>query len=167
MRLFATLPKRRISVATSLLTFVVLAAFSYNVFANPRKGEQMTANANGSAAAKTLEVVVTRVFEAPVEKVWKAWSDSEQVMRWWGPTGFTSPVAKIDFRVGGVSLVCMRAPKEFGGQDMYNTWTYQKIEPLQRIEYIFHFTDKEGNKVDPSKMGVPPGVPNGVVHVIT
>jgi len=167
MRLFATLPKPRLSAATSLLALVVLAAFSHNIFANPRNGEQMTSNPNGSAAAKTLAVVVTRVFEAPVEQVWKAWSDSEQVMRWWGPTGFTSPVAKIDFRVGGVSLVCMRAPKEFGGQDMYNTWTYQKIEPLQRIEFMFHFTDREGNRIEPAKMGVPPGVPDAVPHVIT
>ncbi len=167
MRSFVTLPKLRLSAATSLLTFVVLAAFSYNVFAYQGKGEQMTANANGPAAAKTLEVVVTRVFEAHVEQVWKAWSDSEQVMRWWGPTGFTSPVAKIDFRIGGVSLVCMRAPKEFGGQDMYSTWTYQKIEPLQRIEFIFHFSDKDGNRVEPATMGVPPGVPNAVPQVVT
>jgi uncharacterized protein YndB with AHSA1/START domain len=73
----------------------------------------------------------------------------------------------MDFRVGGVSLVCMRAPKEFGGQDMYNTWTYQKIEPLQRIEYILNFADKDGNKLDPAKMGLPPGIPFDVPHVVT
>lgn len=167
MKLPGTLPRPRLSAATSVLTLVVLAAFSHNVFANPGQGEEMISNQNGPATSKTLEVVVTRVFQAPVEQVWKAWSDSKEVMRWWGPTGFSSPVARIDFRVGGVSLVCMRAPKEFGGQDMYSTWTYVKIEPLQRIEYIFHFTDKEGNRIEPATMGVPPGVPNGVPHVIT
>jgi uncharacterized protein YndB with AHSA1/START domain len=45
----------------------------------------------------THNMVVTRSFDAPVEQVWKAWSESEQVKRWWGPTGFTCPVAKMDF----------------------------------------------------------------------
>lgn len=116
--------------------------------------------------SKTYDVVVTRVFDAPVEQVWKAWSESDQVMRWWGPTGFTSPLAKMDFRVGGKSLVCMRAPKEFGGQDMFNTWTYQKIDPLERIEFILNFSDKNGNKLNPAKMGLPPGIPEDVPHVI-
>ena len=88
-------------------------------------------------------------------------------MRWWGPTGFTSPSAEMDFREGGTSLVCMRAPKEFGGQDMYNTWTYRKIVPMELIEFILNFADKDGNKVDPAKMGIPPGVPHEVRHVIT
>ncbi len=114
-----------------------------------------------------LNLVVTRVFNAPVASVWKSWSDGEQVMRWWGPKGFTSPTCKMDFREGGVSLVCMRAPKEFGGQDMYNTWSYQKIVPMQRIEFILNFADKDGNKLDLAKMGIPPGVPKDVPHVIT
>lgn len=120
-----------------------------------------------STEPKKRDVVVTRVFDAPVEQVWKAWSDSEQVMRWWGPEGFTCTLAEMDFREGGTSLVCMRAPKEFGGQDMYNTWTYRKIVPTERIEFIQNFADKDGNKVDPAKMGIPPGVPHEVRHVIT
>lgn len=117
--------------------------------------------------AKTFNVIVTRTFDAPVEVVWRAWSESEQVMRWWGPTGFTSPLAKMDFRVGGRSLVCMRAPKEWGGQDMYNTWTYQKIDSLKRIEFIVNFSDKDGNKLDPAKLGLPRGIPMEVPHIIT
>jgi uncharacterized protein YndB with AHSA1/START domain len=120
-----------------------------------------------SDTTKIRNLTVTRVFEAPVATVWKAWSDSEHVMRWWGPSGFTSPVARMDFREGGKSLVCMRAPKEFGGQDMYNTWTYRKIVPLQIIEFILHFSDKDSNKLDPAKMGLPPGIPQDVPHVIT
>lgn len=112
------------------------------------------------------EMVITRVFDAPVEQVWKAWSDSEQVRKWWGPTGFTSPLANMDFRVGGTSLVCMRAPQEYGGMDMYNTWTYQKIVPMQQIEFIQHFTDQNGTILDPAAVGIPPGVPKEVRHVI-
>jgi uncharacterized protein YndB with AHSA1/START domain len=50
-----------------------------------------------------------------------------------GPTGITSPVARIDFREGGTSLVSMRSPE---GQDLYNIWTYGKIVPMQLIECI-------------------------------
>jgi uncharacterized protein YndB with AHSA1/START domain len=120
-----------------------------------------------STEPQQRNVVVTRVFDAPVEQVWKAWSDSEQVRRWWGPQGFTSPSANMDFREGRTSLVCMRAPGEYGGQDMYNTWTYRKIDPLQRIEFIMSFADKDATKLDPAEAGIPPGVPKEVRHVIT
>jgi uncharacterized protein YndB with AHSA1/START domain len=112
-------------------------------------------------------MVITRVFNAPVEQVWKAWSDSEQVKRWWGPNGFTCPVANVDFHEGGVSLVCMRAPAEFGGQDMYNTWTYTTIVPMELIEFVHNFADKDGNKVAPSAHGLPPEIPFDVPHRLT
>lgn len=116
--------------------------------------------------AKTYNMVVIRVFNAPVASVWKAFIDAEHVMKWWGPAGFTSPSCNMNFRMGGVTLVCMRAPKEFGGLDMYNTWTYGKIVPMERIEFILNFADKDGNKLDPARMGMPPGVPKDVPHVI-
>jgi len=64
-------------------------------------------------SAEKEDLVVSRVLDAPVEQVWKAWTDPEHVMRWWGPDHFTAPVAKIDFREGGISLVCMSSP-EYG-----------------------------------------------------
>jgi len=116
---------------------------------------------------KTKNIVVTRVFDAPVEQVWKAWSDPEYVRQWWGPTGFSCPMAEMDFREGGTSLVCMRAPKEFGGQDMYNTWTYKQIVPLQQIEFIQNFADQTGNKADPALHGLPPDAPQEVRNLVT
>ena len=98
------------------------------------------------------DLVVTRLFNAPLWLVWKAWSDPEYVMQWWGPEGFTSPLAQIDFREGATSLVCMSSP-EYG--DHYSTWRYEKIVPMQRIEYIHNLADKDGNPVDPVKMGMP------------
>ena len=112
------------------------------------------------------DMVLTRVFDTSVDRVWNAWTASDQVKRWWGPQGFTCPVANMDFRVGGTSLVCMRAPREFGGQDQYNTWTYQKIVPMQRIEFIQHFADNEGNRISPAVLGLPPDIPFEVPHVI-
>jgi uncharacterized protein YndB with AHSA1/START domain len=102
-------------------------------------------NDNSTQATEKRDLVVTRVFDAPVEQVWKAWSDPEYVMQWWGPEGFTSPLAKMDFREGGTSLVCMRSPDS---QDLYNTWTYREIVPMQRIEFIQNVSDEEGLQID-------------------
>jgi uncharacterized protein YndB with AHSA1/START domain len=113
------------------------------------------------------DLVVTRVFDAPVAQVWNAWTDSEQVMRWWGPLGFTSPLARMDVREGGTSLVCMRASKEFGGQDYYNTWTYRRIVPMQMLEFVNNFANKDGKRITPAEAGLPPAIPQDVRHVIT
>ncbi|HEY0738638.1 MAG TPA: SRPBCC domain-containing protein [Herpetosiphonaceae bacterium] len=118
-------------------------------------------------ATEQQDLVVTRVFAAPIEDVWKAWSDPEYVMQWWGPTGFTSPSAEMDFREGGTSLVCMRAPQEYGGQDQYSTWTYQRIVPMERIDYIHNLADKQGNRVDPVQIGMPPDFPQDQLHSVT
>ncbi len=113
--------------------------------------------------AAKRDLVVTRVFAAPLKDAWKAWTDPALVKRWWGPTGFTCPVARMDFREGGTSLVCMRAPKEFmGGQDMYNTWTYERIEPMKRFVYVLRFSDEDGKAMDPAEQGLPPDMPKEV-----
>ena len=110
----------------------------------------------------TTDVNLTRRFDAPIERVWQAWVEPEQVKQWWGPAGFTCPLAKMDFREGGTSLVCMRAPQEFGGGDMYNTWSYTEIVPLERFEYILRFSDRDGTALDPAAIGLPPGIPQEV-----
>lgn len=115
--------------------------------------------------AKQIEV--TRLFNAPVELVWKIWTDPELVKRWWGPKHFTSPVAKIDFREGGKSIVSMLAPKEMGGQEFFSLWLYVKIVPLKSIEFIQSLSDKKGNKTDPVKVGMPPDFPRDVRTVVT
>jgi uncharacterized protein YndB with AHSA1/START domain len=51
--------------------------------------------------AETKTIVIERVFDAPLERVWKAWTDPEMFVRWWGPKDFTTPAYKADFRVGG------------------------------------------------------------------
>ena len=112
-------------------------------------------------------LVVTRVFDAPVQRVWKAWTDPEQVMNWWGPDCFTSPSARLDFREGGTSLVCMRGPKELGGQDMYSTWAYKKIVPMQSIEFIHNLAGPDGQKADPVKLGLPADFPQDQRNLVT
>jgi uncharacterized protein YndB with AHSA1/START domain len=107
-------------------------------------------------------VKVTRVFQAPVEAVWRVWTDAELVMRWWGPERFTSPMAKMDFREGGTSLVCMRAPTEFGGHDTYSIWQYTKIVPMECIEFVQNLADSDGNKMKPTDLGMPADFPEDI-----
>src|SRR5881398_95709 len=83
-----------------------------------------------STVNETERMVVTRVFDAPRELVWKAWTDPKYVMQWWGPKGFTSPVCKMDFRVGGKFLCCMKTPD---GQEFWNAGEYHEIVPQDKI----------------------------------
>ncbi|HEV3244795.1 MAG TPA: SRPBCC domain-containing protein, partial [Candidatus Paceibacterota bacterium] len=55
------------------------------------------------------ELTITRTFDATREKVWRAWTDPEQLKGWWAPRGFTSPTVKIDPRVGGQLYIVMLA----------------------------------------------------------
>jgi uncharacterized protein YndB with AHSA1/START domain len=110
------------------------------------------------------DLVLTRTFDTPVALVWKAWTDPDQVKRWWGPDCFTAPLAQMDVRVGGTSLVCMSSPR-FG--DLYNSWHYRELVPLERIEYIQNMADKDGNTVDPAGMGLPPDFPRNQRNTVT
>ena len=96
-------------------------------------------------------MVITRIFDAPRALVWEAWTNPKYVMQWWGPKGFTAPVCKIDFRVGGKFLCCMRAPD---GQEGWNGGEYHEIVPHEKIVYSLYFADANGNKVDPAQYGM-------------
>jgi uncharacterized protein YndB with AHSA1/START domain len=97
------------------------------------------------------EVVITRVFDAPRELVWKAWTEPEHFMRWWGPKIFTSPRCEIDLRVGGKFLWCMRWPD---GRDNYTTGEYREIVPFERLVYTDCFADADGNVVPATYYGM-------------
>ncbi len=60
--------------------------------------------------AKGPEFSITRVFDAPRDLVWKAFTERERLMQWWGPKGFTMLDAKLDLRSGGVFLYGVRSP---------------------------------------------------------
>ena len=97
------------------------------------------------------ELTITRVFDAPREAVWKAWTDPEWAMRWWGPEHFTAPVCRIDLRVGGAYLFCMRSPE---GQDFWSTGIYREIVPFERLVCSDSFADEKGNVVPASHYGM-------------
>jgi uncharacterized protein YndB with AHSA1/START domain len=96
-------------------------------------------------------MVVTRVFDAPRELVWKAWTDPKYVMQWWGPKGFSCPACHMDFRVGGKSLLCMKTPDGYEG---WNAIEYHEIVLHEKIVSSMYFSDSEGNKIDPEQLGI-------------
>jgi len=76
-------------------------------------------------------------------------------------------MAEVDLRVGGRTFVAMRAPAEFGGGDMYSTWTFTEVVPHSRIAYVFNFTDPQGNRVITADLGMGPGIPDDGEHEVT
>lgn len=99
-------------------------------------------------------IVIDRVFDAPREMVWKAWTDPEMAKKWWGPKEFTAPSIKIDLRVGGKYIFAMHGSK--GSQwdkDMYSAGVYKEIVPTQKLVVTDYFSDEQGNIMKPSDFG--------------
>jgi len=117
-----------------------------------------------SSATAATELVIERVFDAPRELVWNAWTDPELFMRWWGPKGYTCPSCQIDLRVGGTYLNCMRSPE---GQDYWSTGVYREIVPLERIVYTDSFADEKGNVVPASHYGMTGDFPLEMLVTVT
>jgi uncharacterized protein YndB with AHSA1/START domain len=117
-----------------------------------------------NTANETERMIVTRVFDAPRELVWKAWTDPKYVKQWWGPKGFTAPFCEIDFRVGGKFLCCMRAPD---GQEFWNAGEYHEIALHQKIVSSLYFSDPKGNKVEAAHYGIEHAEIDDAPNVIT
>jgi len=111
---------------------------------------------NNVGAPDKPEVVITRVFDAPRELVWKAWTECERFMQWWGPKGFTAPVCEIDLRIGGKSFSSMRSPE---GKDFYSVGVYKEIVAPSRIVVTDSFADKDGNVVPATYYGMSSSFP--------
>jgi uncharacterized protein YndB with AHSA1/START domain len=97
------------------------------------------------------KLTIIREFDAARELVWKAWTDPKKIMKWWGPKNFSSPSCKIDLKVNGKYLYCMRSPEGF---DFWSTGTYKEIIPTKRIVFTDSFADKEGNVVPSTYYGM-------------
>ena len=124
----------------------------------------MTTTNSPTGETAEREIVITRIFDAPRDLVWKAWTDPEHFKRWWGPKDFTSPFCKIDLRVGGKYLNCMRSPE---GQDFWTTGVYREIVPLERIVYTDSFADREGNVVPATHYGMSADFPLELLLTVT
>jgi uncharacterized protein YndB with AHSA1/START domain len=113
---------------------------------------------------ENADLTTTHIFEAPRELVWKAWTEPAYVMRWWGPGPFTAPLARIDLRVGGSYLWCLRSPE---GRDFCNTGVFREIVPMTRIVFTQHFSDEKGIRVPASHFGLPGEWPEEVLVTVT
>ena len=104
-----------------------------------------------NTTATENEVVITRIFNAPRELVWKAWTEPERFKKWWGPKIFTCPLCNIDLRVGGKYLWAMEWPD---GKMNYNTGKYLEVIPPEKLSFTNCFSDENGNIVPASYHGL-------------
>jgi len=101
----------------------------------------MTATINSTAAASDRELVINRVFDAPREIVFEAWTRAEHLVHWWGPKDFTLPFCEIDFREGGAYRFCMRSP---GKTDHWVWGEYRRIVEPEEIVMTWNRGTAEG-----------------------
>jgi uncharacterized protein YndB with AHSA1/START domain len=101
----------------------------------------MTASGSAASALSDRVLVIERVFDAPRELVFEAWTEARHLVNWWGPDDFTLPFCEIDFRVGGSYRFCMRSP------DGVNHWVsgrYQEIVRPEAIAFSWLREDERG-----------------------
>ena len=97
-------------------------------------GESLVVLASLSAIEQPSdrEVVISRVFDAPRELLWKAWSDPKHLHRWYGPTGYTTTTHEFTFVPGGTWRFVMHGPD---GTDTPNTVVFRELDPPSRLLY--------------------------------
>ncbi|QMV40633.1 SRPBCC family protein [Cohnella cholangitidis] len=88
--------------------------------------------------------VISRVFDAPRDLVFKAWSEVDHLKKWWGPKDFELSRVSLDFRPGGVFHYCMRSSEGF---EMWGKFVYHEIDAPGKIVFVNSFSDPEGNIV--------------------
>jgi uncharacterized protein YndB with AHSA1/START domain len=99
-------------------------------------------NSTGSSSSKSdRELVIKRVFDAPRELVFKAWTDPEHLKQWSAPQGFTIPVAEGDLRPGGKWRSMMRKPD---GTELWLGGVYREIVEPERLVFTHAWDDKNG-----------------------
>jgi uncharacterized protein YndB with AHSA1/START domain len=108
-----------------------------------------------------FELVIERVFDAPRDLVWRAWTDPEQLAQWWGPKGMQVTVKSMDLRPGGIFLYKMFHPN---GQVMWGRFVFQEITPPERLVFINAFTDAEGRVI---RSPMSPTWPMEILNILT
>ena len=104
------------------------------------------------------DFVISRVFDAPRELLWKCFTDPERMKNWWGPKGVKIVKSKMDFRVGGTYHYGMQNPD---GNIMWGRQVYREIAPPDRIVLINSFSDEAGG------LGRHPLAPNWPLQMLS
>jgi uncharacterized protein YndB with AHSA1/START domain len=136
----------------------------YAVNVAGHKIESSVAGCGFSAKTCEDEIVITRLFYAPRDLVWRAWTEPGFVMQWWGPKDYTSPFCTIDLRVGGAYLYCMRSPE---GKDFWSTGVYRELKKPERIVCTDSFADEKGNVVPATYYGMSADFPAEMLMTVT
>lgn len=105
-------------------------------------------------------VRIQREFDAPIDMVWKMWTDPALFSRWYGPEGFTVPVAEMDLVIGGRRKICMEMQAQDRTMSMWFTGVYKEIDPPRRLVYTEAMCDSDGTLISPESMGMPEGQPD-------
>jgi uncharacterized protein YndB with AHSA1/START domain len=90
---------------------------------------------------KSADFVTTRMFDAPRELIWKAFTEPERLQHWFGPKGSTIVASKMELRVGGTYLGAMRDGE---GRVMWAKFVYREIVPPERLSWEHSFSDQNG-----------------------
>lgn len=98
------------------------------------------------SGAQSKPFVISRTFNVPRELVWKAWTDREGLLRWFGPKGCALSQARLDFRPGGVFHYAMKMPN---GVEAWGIFVYREIVPPERILWVNAFSDPDGGVAPP------------------
>jgi uncharacterized protein YndB with AHSA1/START domain len=109
--------------------------------------------------ASENSMVIERLFDAPLDLIWRMWTEPEHFKAWYGPSGATIPVANMDVRVGGARLVCMEMQSPAGPTQMWFTGEYREVVKNKRLVYTESMSDENGNAKSPSDLGMPDGHP--------
>ncbi|MYL31586.1 SRPBCC domain-containing protein [Halobacillus halophilus] len=101
-----------------------------------------------NSSVKGNKLVLERVFQAPVELVFQAYSEPDRLEKWWGPEGWETKVKTFEFMPNGVwhyGMTCVNEGMgEFYGMQSWGLGIFQSIEPMKRIQYKDMFSDAEG-----------------------
>jgi uncharacterized protein YndB with AHSA1/START domain len=92
------------------------------------------------ASAAERELVITRILDAPRELVFKAWTEPDRAIRWWGPRGFTAAHYELDFRPDGAYRVCMRSPE---GTEHWQRGVCRELVEPERLVFTFAWEDAQ------------------------
>ncbi len=105
-------------------------------------------------------VKIQREFDAPIDAVWKMWTDPEMFKQWYGPMGMTVPTAEMDVVVGGTRKVCMEMSSPERTMSMWFIGVYKEVKSPSRLVYTESMCDAEGTLISAKSMGMPDGHPD-------
>jgi uncharacterized protein YndB with AHSA1/START domain len=100
-------------------------------------------------------VVMERIIDAPVELVWRLWSEPQHFANWYGPDGATVSVKEMDVRVGGTRSVEMEVETPGGRRRMWFVGEHRVVDPGRRLVYTESMADETGHLLTAADMGMP------------